>query len=81
MISGQTYLNLITYVQDRLGHDRRYAINSEKIQKELMWHPLETFESGIEKTIQWYLDNTHWTQRIQSGHYRVHQDPRLKGDD
>ena len=81
MISGQTYLNLITYVQDRLGHDRRYAINSEKIQKELMWHPLETFESGIEKTIQWYLDNTHWTQRIQSGHYRVHQDPRFKGDD
>jgi dTDP-glucose 4,6-dehydratase len=61
---------LITYVTDRPGHDRRYAIDARKIEAELGWRPAETFETGIRKTVQWYLDNPDWVQRVQSGEYR-----------
>jgi dTDP-glucose 4,6-dehydratase len=61
---------LITYVTDRPGHDRRYAIDARKIEGELGWRPSETFETGIRKTVQWYLDNPDWVQRVQSGAYR-----------
>jgi dTDP-glucose 4,6-dehydratase len=61
---------LITYVQDRPGHDRRYAIDAHKIERELGWKPAETFETGIRKTVQWYLDNQGWVSNVQSGSYR-----------
>ncbi|UVL89032.1 dTDP-glucose 4,6-dehydratase [Pseudomonas sichuanensis] len=66
-----TYKNLITFVADRPGHDRRYAIDASKIQRELGWAPQETFESGIRKTVQWYLDNPDWWQRVLSGEYQL----------
>lgn len=62
--------SLIKFVQDRLGHDRRYAIDASKIEKELGWTPKETFETGIEKTIDWYLTNKEWWERIRSGAYQ-----------
>jgi dTDP-glucose 4,6-dehydratase len=62
--------NLITFVKDRPGHDRRYAMNAGKIESELGWRPKETFESGIRKTIQWYLDNEPWIESVTSGSYR-----------
>jgi dTDP-glucose 4,6-dehydratase len=65
-----SYARLITYVKDRPGHDRRYAIDARKIERELGWRPAETFETGIRKTVQWYLDNADWAQRVQSGAYR-----------
>jgi dTDP-glucose 4,6-dehydratase len=68
--SPQGFKGLITYVQDRPGHDIRYAIDAQKIEKELGWTPEETFESGIRKTVEWYLDNTEWTQHVQSGEYQ-----------
>ena len=61
---------LVTYVKDRPGHDRRYAMNAEKLERELGWRPQESFESGIEKTVRWYLDNQEWTARVTSGAYR-----------
>ncbi|MDP1552979.1 MAG: dTDP-glucose 4,6-dehydratase, partial [Methanobacteriaceae archaeon] len=61
---------LIKYVKDRLGHDRRYAIDSSKIQKELGWKPKYTFETGIAETIQWYLDNPEWMEKVKSGEYQ-----------
>ncbi len=64
------YESLITFVNDRPGHDMRYAIDSSKIQKELGWMPLETFESGLYKTIQWYLNNESWYKKIKDGTYR-----------
>ncbi len=64
------YARLITYVKDRPGHDRRYAIDARKIERELGWRPAETFASGIRKTVQWYLDHPEWVQRVQSGAYR-----------
>ncbi|WP_321531219.1 dTDP-glucose 4,6-dehydratase [uncultured Desulfuromonas sp.] len=64
------YKDLITYVQDRPGHDLRYAIDAGKIQRELGWVPQETFESGLRKTVQWYLDNRSWCQHVQDGSYR-----------
>jgi len=64
------YRDLITYVKDRPGHDMRYAIDASKIQHELGWVPQETFESGIRKTVQWYLDNQGWCQRVQDGTYK-----------
>jgi dTDP-glucose 4,6-dehydratase len=64
------YESLITYVQDRPGHDRRYAIDSSKIQRELGWTPIETFETGLKKTVQWYLDNSAWCQNVQDGSYQ-----------
>lgn len=65
-----SYREQITFVQDRPGHDRRYAIDASKIHDELGWTPVETFESGIEKTVQWYLDNAGWCQRVQDGSYQ-----------
>ena len=67
---GTSYAGQITHVQDRPGHDRRYAIDARKIERELGWRPAETFESGIAKTVQWYLDNPQWVQNVQSGAYR-----------
>ncbi|NOG31672.1 dTDP-glucose 4,6-dehydratase [Halomonas sp. TBZ9] len=64
------YRELISYVADRPGHDRRYAIDASKIERELGWRPEETFESGIRKTVQWYLDNLAWCQRVQDGSYQ-----------
>jgi dTDP-glucose 4,6-dehydratase len=61
---------LITFVKDRPGHDRRYAIDASKIKRELGWTPRETFYSGIEKTVQWYLDNPVWIEGVVSGVYR-----------
>lgn len=61
---------LITFVQDRPGHDRRYAIDARKIEQELHWKPRETFESGIRKTVEWYLANKMWIEEVTSGHYR-----------
>ncbi|EHH3659293.1 dTDP-glucose 4,6-dehydratase [Vibrio parahaemolyticus] len=65
-----SYAEQITYVQDRPGHDRRYAIDSSKIQNELDWTPIETFETGLRKTVQWYLDNQKWCQNVQDGSYQ-----------
>lgn len=65
-----SYRDLITTVKDRPGHDRRYAIDASKIKKELGWAPLETFETGIRKTVRWYLDNLDWCQRVQDGSYQ-----------
>jgi dTDP-glucose 4,6-dehydratase len=65
------YRDLITFVKDRPGHDLRYAIDASKIQRELGWVPQETFESGIRKTVQWYLDNRQWWQRVLNGDYRL----------
>jgi dTDP-glucose 4,6-dehydratase len=67
---GQSYTSQITFVKDRPGHDRRYAIDARKIERELGWRPLETFESGITKTIDWYLANAQWVDDVTSGHYR-----------
>lgn len=67
---GQSYAEQITYVQDRPGHDRRYAIDARKLERELGWKPAETFETGIRKTVQWYLDNQAWVQNVTSGAYR-----------
>jgi dTDP-glucose 4,6-dehydratase len=65
-----TRRNLITYVKDRPGHDRRYAMNASKIGRELGWRPAETFESGIRKTVRWYLENEAWVRDVTSGSYR-----------
>jgi dTDP-glucose 4,6-dehydratase len=65
-----SYKRLIKHVKDRPGHDRRYAIDARKIERELGWRPAETFETGIRKTVQWYLNNPEWVQRVQSGAYR-----------
>ena len=67
---GGSYEELITFVKDRPGHDRRYAIDARKIERELGWKPAETFDTGIRKTIRWYLEHTDWVQRVQSGAYR-----------
>ena len=67
--NGDHYQNLITYVKDRPGHDYRYAIDASKMKNDLGWKPKETFETGIRKTIKWYLDNEAWWRRIQNGTY------------
>lgn len=68
---GESYVEQITYVTDRAGHDRRYAIDASKIEKELGWKPAETFESGIQKTVEWYLSHTDWVSHVQNGSYRA----------
>lgn len=65
-----SYAQLLTHVADRPGHDRRYAIDASKIQEQLGWIPAETFESGLRKTVQWYLDNQIWCQHVQDGSYQ-----------
>jgi dTDP-glucose 4,6-dehydratase len=67
---GRSYARQITHVADRPGHDRRYAIDARKLERELGWKPAETFETGIRKTVRWYLDHPRWVQRVQSGAYR-----------
>ena len=67
---GEAYSKLITHVKDRPGHDRRYAVNADKIRSELGWAPVETFETGLVKTVQWYLANQHWLKNVISGQYR-----------
>lgn len=67
---GLSYLDQVSYVADRPGHDRRYAIDARKLESELGWRPAETFDSGIRKTVQWYLDNPQWVAHVQSGAYR-----------
>ncbi len=67
---GSSYVSQIAYVKDRPGHDRRYAIDATKLERELGWKPAETFDTGIRKTVQWYLDNQEWTDGVLSGAYR-----------
>jgi dTDP-glucose 4,6-dehydratase len=68
--AGAPHERLITYVKDRPGHDRRYAIDCRKLQNELGWHPKESFATGIRKTVEWYLQNSAWVEKIVSGEYR-----------
>ena len=67
---GSRYADLITHVKDRPGHDRRYAIDARKIEHEIGWRPVETFSSGIRKTVEWYLVNSEWVSRVQGGRYQ-----------
>jgi dTDP-glucose 4,6-dehydratase len=67
---GQSYREQITFVKDRPGHDRRYAIDATRMERELGWKPAETFETGIRKTVRWYLDNQEWVNNVTSGAYR-----------
>ena len=68
--NGKSYKEQITFVKDRPGHDRRYAIDASKIEQELKWKPDETFESGLLKTISWYLENQNWCNSVLSGEYQ-----------
>ena len=68
--TGGSHRRLITFVPDRPGHDRRYAIDARKIGRELGWRPIETFESGIRGTVRWYLDHPDWVSEVLSGAYR-----------
>lgn len=74
-----SYRSLITFVTDRPGHDRRYAIDASKIERELGWKPAETFETGFRKTAQWYLDNPVWVGSVQSGAYRTWVEKNYQG--
>ena len=78
-VDGKSYAEQITYVKDRAGHDRRYAIDASKISTELGWRPQETFETGLRKTVQWYLDNQDWVSAVTSGHYRQWVDLQYGG--
>jgi dTDP-glucose 4,6-dehydratase len=78
-IDGKSYREQIAYVTDRPGHDRRYAIDAGKIDHELGWKPAETFETGIRKTVQWYLDNQSWVSNVQSGAYRTWVEKNYQG--
>ena len=69
-VDGKSYLDQITFVEDRLGHDQRYAIDASKLADELDWKPVETFETGIEKTVNWYLENQDWVGNVASGEYK-----------
>ena len=71
-LNGMSSFNeLITYVKDRPGHDVRYAINASKINRDLDWEPKENFESGIQKTVGWYLNNMSWSENVQNGSYKL----------
>lgn len=78
-VDGQPYACQITHVADRPGHDRRYAIDARKIESELGWKPDETFDTGIRKTVRWYLDNPEWVAHVQSGAYREWVDLQYGG--
>jgi dTDP-glucose 4,6-dehydratase len=68
---GQSYATQMTFVKDRPGHDRRYAIDARKLERELGWRPQETFETGLRKTVQWYLAHADWVEEVTSGSYRT----------
>jgi dTDP-glucose 4,6-dehydratase len=70
-VDGAPHATAITYVADRPGHDQRYAIDARRARAELDWAPQEDFQSGIRKTVRWYLDNSAWTQGILDGTYRL----------
>jgi dTDP-glucose 4,6-dehydratase len=74
------YEALITHVQDRPGHDKRYAIDAGKIGRELNWSPRESFETGLRKTVQWYLDNLDWCHEVQQGKYQRERLGVVKGE-
>ena len=76
---GKAYKDQITFVKDRPGHDRRYAIDARKLERELGWKPAETFETGIRKTVEWYLANAEWVAHVQSGAYRAWVDRQYTG--
>jgi dTDP-glucose 4,6-dehydratase len=71
LADGRARESLITYVKDRPGHDRRYAIDASKLQGELGWKPSMTFEQGIARTVDWYLDQQAWVSRVLDGSYRL----------
>lgn len=77
--TGEPRRSLITFVKDRPGHDRRYAIDASKISEELGWEPSVTFEEGIERTVEWYLDNPEWIEDVTSGSYREYYDQMYEG--
>ena len=77
--AAQPYAALITYVKDRAGHDRRYAIDARKIEQELSWTPRETFETGIRKTVQWYIGHQSWVEHVVSGEYQGWLDKQYGG--
>lgn len=77
---GQSYTTQMTFVKDRPGHDRRYAIDAGKLERELGWRPAETFETGIRKTVAWYLDNQAWVSNVTSGHYREWVERQYAGE-
>jgi dTDP-glucose 4,6-dehydratase len=77
--AGASYRGQVRFVTDRPGHDRRYAIDARKIERELGWKPAETFETGIRKTVQWYLDNPQWVREVESGEYRQWIDKNYSG--
>lgn len=79
-IDGHTYAEQITFVADRPGHDRRYAIDATKLERELGWKPAETFETGIRKTVQWYLANQQWVANVVSGAYQDWVDTQYKSE-
>jgi len=76
---GKAYTEQITYVKDRPGHDRRYAMDASKMERELGWKPRESFETGIRKTVQWYLSNQSWVEGVTSGTYRQWLDKHYGG--
>ena len=73
-----TSAGLITYVKDRPGHDLRYAIDASKLQKELGWTPSLQFEEGLEKTVDWYLDNQEWVNHVTSGDYQLYYETQYQ---
>ena len=77
---GKSYVEQVTHVTDRPGHDRRYAIDARKLERELGWKPAETFETGIAKTVKWYLDHPQWVANVQSGAYRAWVSKQYKQD-
>ena len=77
-VGVNTYRDLITFVNDRPGHDARYAIDASKIDRELSWLPEETFDTGLRKTVKWYLDNKKWIDRVTSGDYQEYYNKMYK---
>jgi dTDP-glucose 4,6-dehydratase len=77
---GESYQQLITFVKDRPGHDRRYAINAAKLKREIGWVPQESFDAGMIKTVQWYLEHQQWCEAVQSGSYRGERIGSVKDD-
>ena len=69
--TGNSYAQQISFVEDRPGHDRRYAVDTTKISKQLLWQPVYSFESGLQQTLNWYLSNQQWWQNILSGNYQI----------